>query len=501
LANQQLTFQNFGGFFMLSTLRDKKTMHVILWGLVIAFVATIFIAWGAGSTLQKNSADPNVIAKVGSQDITYADFNRIYQPELDRLYNVQGEAPTSDQLTNLKKHVLDSLIDNTIMSQTAQKLGIVISDEELASILQNEPYFKDQNGKFSKEKYAQVLQANQITAAQFEASERSEMLLQKIRSTLSDAVVYTPDELADYKNLLNRDIKVEYITLNPKDYEKAVVAKDEDLKDFYENHKTEFDRPERVKVRHILLASQASANPLEGDKSEKTLEDYRNQVLSGKATFASLAEKYSADTGSKKQGGDLGWVTRGEMVKEFEDAVFAAKKGEITKPFKTKFGYHIAQVVDVEKEYKSTFSGVRAKVLEQYKKTKANQATLAVASQLSDKVKNKEKIETVAKELGLKETSSLWFSQNQDVTGLKDSKQFSRELVNLYPGDWAGPYPIGGKEYFFQVTDARPGKDSVKDSENSDIGRRFMASRQDIWLKDFLDQQKKTLQIKTFLNS
>jgi peptidyl-prolyl cis-trans isomerase D len=485
---------------MLSTLRDKKTMQVILWGLVIAFVATIFIAWGAGSTLQKNRTDPNVLAKVGNEDITYVDFNKIYQPELDRLYKIQSEAPSSDQLANLKKNVLESLIDNTIMTQTAKKLGVSVSDEELAAALQHEPYFNDQNGKFSKEKYMQVLQANQITAAQFEDSERSEMLLEKIRSILTDGIIYTSDELADYKNLLNRDVKAKYISLNPKDYEKIVDVKENDLKDFYQDHKSEYDHPERLKVRHILLSTQASANPLETDKSEKTLEDYRNQILSGKATFSALAQKYSADTGSRKQGGDLGWVTRGEMVKEFEDAVFATKKGDITKPFKTKFGYHIAQVVDVEKEYKSTFAEVRTKVLDEYEKTKANQKTLAIAGQLSEKVKNKEKIETAAKELNLKETETLWFSQGKDIPGLKDSKQIANQLANLYPGDWAGPLPINGKEYYFQLSDSRESKAAEKDTNNTDIGRRFMANRQDLWLKDYLDQQKRTLEIKTFLN-
>jgi peptidyl-prolyl cis-trans isomerase D len=486
---------------MLSTLRDKKTMKIILWGLVVAFVATIFIAWGAGSTLQKNRMDPNVIAKVGTQEITYADFNKIYQPELDRLYKIQSEAPSSDQLENLKKNVLDSLVDNTIMTQTAKKLGVNISDEELAAALQHEPYFNDDKGKFSKEKYLQVLQANQMTPAQFEDSERSEMLLQKIRSILIDGIIYTSDELADYKNLIDRDIKAKYITLNPKDYEKTVDVKESDLKDFYQDHKSEYDHPERLKVRHILLSAQASsANPLEKDKSEETLENYRNQVLSGKATFSSLAEKYSQDTGSKKQGGDLGWVTRGEMVKEFEDAIFVAKKGEITKPFKTKFGYHIAQIVDIDKEYKSTFAEVRAKVLDEYKKTKANQKTLAIAGQLSEKVKNKENIEAAAKELNLTETETLWFSQGKDIPGLKDSKQVASQLTNLYPGDWAGPLPIGGKEYYFQISDSREGKATGKDTSNTDISRRFMANRQNIWLKDFLDQQKKTLEIKTFLN-
>jgi peptidyl-prolyl cis-trans isomerase D len=484
---------------MLSTLRDKKTMQIVLWLLVVAFVATIFIAWGANSTLLRNNADPNVVAKVGSENITYSDLDKVYQPQLDRLYNTLGEAPSSDQIASLKKHALDSLIENSIMSQTAKKLGISVSDEELAASLQRLSYFKDDNGKFSKDKYLQVLQANQITPSDFEASERSELLYEKVRSSLADSVINTSDELADYKNLLNREIKVQYLSLNPKDYENTLVTNEDDLKDFYENHKTDFDHPERMRVRHILLAAQGSSNPLDTDKSEKTLEDYRNQILSGKATFASLAEKYSQDNGTKKQGGDLGWVTRGEMVKEFEDAVFSAKKGEITKPFKTQYGYHIAQILDVEKEYKSTFTEVRSKVLDEYKKFKANQKTIEVADVLAQKIKDKENLSQAAKELNLKPEETLWFSQGKDIPGIKDSKQYSPELASLYQGDWAGPIPINSKEYFFQLEDARAGKNE-KETVDSGIAQQFAANHQDSWLKNFIDQQKKILNVKTFLN-
>ncbi len=484
---------------MLSTLRDKKTMQIVLWGLVVAFVATIFIAWGAGSTLQKNTTDPNVVAKVGKETITYSELDKIYQPQLDRLYNTLGEAPSADQIASLKKRSLDSLIENSIMSQTAKKLGVSISDEELAASLQRLSYFKDDNGKFSKDKYLQVLQANQITPADFEASERSEMLYEKVRSSLADGVIFTSDELTDYKNMLNREIKVQYLSLNPKDYEKTAEIKENELKDFYENHKTDFDHPERMRVRHILLSAQGTSNPMDTDKAAKTLENYRNQVLSGKATFSALAEKYSQDNGSKKQGGDLGWVTRGEMVKEFEDAVFSAKKGEITKPFKTQYGYHIAQILDVEKEYKSTFSEVRSKVLDEYQKFKANQKTIENANLLAEKIKNKETLSQAAKELSLKSEETPWFSLNNNIPGIKDSKQYSQELASLYPGDWDGPMPINSKEYFFELIDARPGKNETENI-NSTIQQQFAANHQNSWLKNFIEQQKKVLGVKTFLN-
>jgi peptidyl-prolyl cis-trans isomerase D len=246
------------------------------------------------------------------------------------------------------------------------------------------------------------------------------------------------------------------------------------------------------------LADQPSANPLDGNKAEKDLENYRQQILSGKTTFAAVAKEHSLDTGSKKQGGDLGWVTRGQMVKEFEDEVFNTNKGELTKPFKSKFGYHLAQVTDIEKEYKSTFSGVRAKVLTQFKKAKANQKLLDVAGKLAEKIKNKETLSKAANELGLHSSETAWFTQGKEIAGIKDSKNATQELVNLYPGEWAGPFPLGGKEYFFQLTEAKEGPATDKDQS---IGQKFMAGHADDWFKNYLEQEKKTLNIKTYLNS
>src|SRR5258708_3687574 len=92
---------------MMSTLRDKKTMQVVLWFLVVAFVATIFLAWGM-KFQRTNNADPNLLAKIGDDRITDSDLQRVFQPQLDRLYSVRKEPPSSEELTDLKKRVLDN---------------------------------------------------------------------------------------------------------------------------------------------------------------------------------------------------------------------------------------------------------------------------------------------------------------------------------------------------------------------------------------------------------
>jgi len=235
----------------------------------------------------------------------------------------------------------------------------------------------------------------------------------------------------------------------------------------------------------------------------KTLNGYRQQILSGKATFEQLARQYSQDPGSKNQGGELGWATRGTMVKEFEDEIFdKLKKGEISQPFKTQFGYHLVQLEDYERSYTSTFQGVRAKVLDQYREQKASEQVSALAQQLAIKLQQKESMAKAASELKLKVENTPWFTQNAGLPGVKDSSELTQSLADLYVGEWKGPLTLGDNHYFFQITQA---KDQALSPEGLNKARpialaRLVGEKQDQWLKAFLDDQRKKLKVKTYLN-
>ena len=104
---------------MMRQLRDKKTMQVILWLVVVFFVGTIFLAWGM-KFKGPASRDPNLLAKVGEENISYAQFNKVYQPALDRLYGSRNETPSEEETKTLKGEVLDRLVEDAILRLEAQ---------------------------------------------------------------------------------------------------------------------------------------------------------------------------------------------------------------------------------------------------------------------------------------------------------------------------------------------------------------------------------------------
>lgn len=107
---------------------------------------------------------------------------------------------------------------------------------------------------------------------------------------------------------------------------------DEKVKQWYGEHLVQFSRPQ-VKARHILVKDKAEAEALLAQAK-------------GGADFAALAKEKSADAGSAKEGGDLGWFEKNRMVPEFAEAAFAGNKGDIVGPIQTKFGWHVIQIED-----------------------------------------------------------------------------------------------------------------------------------------------------------
>jgi peptidyl-prolyl cis-trans isomerase D len=488
---------------MMRTLRDKKTMHIVLWILIFAFVVGfVFIA--VGTKYQGlNQTDPNVVAKVGKEKITFDELNQIYEPAVNRLYSSSGQTPSQEEITELRQEVLDQLINTSILNQTADQLRITVSTEEVAAVIQRQPYFLGNDGKFDKNRYFQILQQNQITPEIYEQSERQQILTQKITSVLSDAVVYSPAEVDHYADLLNRDLKADYLSFNVKSYEKSITPDEDELKSYYESNKSQFDHPERSKARHILMTVKAGATAQEEAAIQKTMSDLREKILSGKITFEAAAKKYSQDPGSAPQGGELGWATRGTMVKEFEDQIFdKLKKGQISEPFKTQFGYHIVQLEDYEKSYTSTFEGVRSKALDQYRNEKAQEEISALAQQVAIKLQQNESLAKAAGDLKLKTQTTAWFTAGAGIPGLKNSESISQTLGSLYVGEWRGPLDLGDDHCFFQMTQTqdRPLSDAQKQKHLAQAQEQLTAAKQDQWVKAFLDDQRKKLKVKTFLN-
>lgn len=154
--------------------------------------------------------------------------------------------------------------------------------------------------------------------------------------------------------------RIEYVVMGllAQEYSKDVIAKaskttDAEVKKYYESHKAQFTTPAMVAAKHILVKMNAPVKPEEEKAALAKIEGVKKE-LDGGANFEKAAEKYSDDPGSKSKGGDLGLFSKERMAPEFAQAAFALKKGEVSNPVKTVYGYHIIKVYDIKPESTST---------------------------------------------------------------------------------------------------------------------------------------------------
>jgi peptidyl-prolyl cis-trans isomerase C len=170
----------------------------------------------------------------------------------------------------------------------------------------------------------------------------------------------------------------------------APVATDAQVSKFYTDNPDKFMRPEGVHAAHILLRTNPKNTPAEKAEIKKRLEGILAEIKSKTITFADAAAKYSQDPSNAKKGGDLGFFARGQMVKPFEDAAFAAKPGDISPVVETPFGYHLIQVIGTQPAGKESLEEAKSSIA-QYLNQLAQQTA---ARKYADDLKAKAKVET-----------------------------------------------------------------------------------------------------------
>jgi len=414
---------------MIRTLQNAgPTLKIVLGALLViicASMAITLIPGGIGSSLGFGGPSQGVLATVGDEQVTVAEVQRVAHQMIQRQFP-RGGPQVSMLLPMFTGQAAQQLIEEKLLVAEARHLGIHTNDAELRDDLQHGPlgatFFPD--GKFvGQEEYADFIQRNNMTIDQFETLEKEYILIRKLQALVS-ASAFVPDsevhdeferrntkikfeyavitqaeilkglhpaedELkafyernkASYTNSIPEKRQIKYVVIDSAKVAAAMNVSQEDLQSYYDQHRDEYRVPEQVKVRHILIKTPL---PEPGQKEdEKAVAEARakaadilKQIKAG-GDFAKLAEKYSDDPGSAKDGGELGWIGRGRTVPEFEKVAFALPKGEISDLVKSSYGFHIIQVEDNQDAHLKSFAEVKNEITEKVKQQKIEHATEA----------------------------------------------------------------------------------------------------------------------------
>ncbi len=271
----------------------------------------------------ENVGSGKEVASVNGTPISKTAFTRQMNIARQQFLR-QGMIPDEEQTKRMQLQVLEDLISNELLYQESQKYRYTVKKGEI------EKQFSEVRSQFPDE-------------AQFKNA--------------MDAMNYTESSLKDD---LERMLAVDKF-INEELVQKTTVTEGETL-EYYEKNPDYFTQPEQVRASHILIALNEQDSAEKREAALEKITEVQAKLKSGE-DFASLAEKYSEGP-SSKQGGDLGFFQKGQMVKAFEDTAFALKPGKLSDVVETSFGYHLIIVTDRKEELTVPYDSVKEKILQ-----------------------------------------------------------------------------------------------------------------------------------------
>ena len=466
---------------------DFMRRHAQSWMIKVALgaVVVVFIFWGIWNPREGRERD---LVKIGDQTITITEARNYYQNLRERFHAIYGERFTEEMAKKLglKERAVKDLINKVLLLQEAERLGLTVLPEELQTSIQNHSAFQ-KDGVFDKATYLRALQRVRMTPKEFEASQKQMLLITKVQSlivssakisdreileayksifekvnlevfslSLSDIkeISLPPDEVKTYFSKHREEFKIpanakaRYLLFDPKDYSKQVQVTSAEMENFYQNNREKFGQPKRVKVRHILIKSDPKDTEAAASARKKA-ESIREEAAKGQ-DFTQLAKQYSEDPGTKDRGGDLGYITRGQVVPEFEEAAFSLKSGGISNVIETPYGFHILKADEIQEARTEPLEKVREQIQALLRNRKARELAHDEADQAFAAASKEKKLDGFAteKSLTIKETGLFSAGDKSDLDPkLKDS------ALSLSKGDISPVLRLGEFFVVLQVTE------------------------------------------------
>lgn len=407
--------------------------------LLIGFISLSFVLWGVSSYF--TGRQENAVAKVGARTITADEFSRFYQRQYLQIQSLYGDAfrPEMIDEVQLKQKVLDAMVADAALRQHMIQNQMIISNPQLAEAISQLPIFQ-QEGKFSSELYQQWLKTRGYSSAAFESELRGSMLTEQMRMAVRNSTLLTRTDLQEIVRLTDQQRDVAVITVPLSGLTSQVTPSDDELDEFYAKNSQEFQIPERVRVNYVLIRRDALAAQLQPDeallrqryaaddkrfgtperrhvrhillKDEAATQALANRLGETPKKFPDLARELSQDSGSAAKGGDLGWVEPGMLPAPLDQAVYAAKMGEVAGPIESSEGYHWILVDAIEAGKREPFEAVRGKLAEEYRNEQlAERWNALVESIETASFENASSLQTVADLANLPVQTTNWFSR------------------------------------------------------------------------------------------
>lgn len=402
--------------------KRKRILMIIL----IVFIVPPFAFWGIES-YQRSFSVGNDVANVDGQKISERELSEQVRQQQDRMRALLGtnfDAAAFDS-PEIRGRILSNMIDQRLLLKQALRGNLAVTNEQLRSVIASTPAFQEGN-RFSRERYQETLNREGYTPVTFEASLRRDLILQQYTGAISDTGMASNSvaknlataraekrEVSEYtvsaeqfaskikideqairayydanrsRFLVPEQVKVEYVVFGSEAIQAQETVGDDEIKSWYESHIDQYQQMEERRASHILISVKSGANDAEKAKAREKAQSLLDQVTKSPAVFGELAKKNSDDPGSAAKGGDLGYFSRGMMVRAFEDAAFRLGVNETSGLVESEFGFHVIRVTDIKAATIRSLQEVRGDIGRELKKQRAGRKFAEAAEVFSNLV-------------------------------------------------------------------------------------------------------------------
>ena len=485
--------------------QDNKAIKILFWLIIVAscVAMVIFLVPGIFAGEGSTSDTYAVVHSSGGLGRVFGSTSNITTPEVQQIAQrmLQQQHLPDQLLPYLLPRAGQALIQREVLVQEANRLGYAVSDADLTHYLQSGPFGQAlfPNGQFvGQDRYADFVQNYfQTSIHDFEEQVKKEIEIDRLEAAVTGGISVSDQQVQDTYRQQGTKIKFDYAVLNSDDLSKQInpteaelqkfftenaarykdavpemrtltyiafnrdqapggepKVTDQEVADYYQAHQKDYQVPEEVKVRHILIKVPENADAKTDQAAKQKAEDLLKQIKAG-ADFATLAKKYSDDPGSKAQGGELGFIQRGVTVPAFEKAAFALQPGEISGVVKTQFGYHIIKAEAKQAAHTKSLGEVKGEILATLTREKEDQQMAAFAQQLATEAA-KTGLPATAQAHHLQVATTGDLQQNAVVPGLADSSKMLTLAFSAKQGAAPQVASTGDGFAVFQVTAIQP---------------------------------------------
>ncbi|MBZ5536113.1 MAG: peptidyl-prolyl cis-trans isomerase [Acidobacteriia bacterium] len=452
---------------MLDLFRKQKTAMKWILGFITGIMALgMVVFFIPAPTAVSDASSSATIAQVGKTEVSTGDFVATFRRFL-KSSNYPNDIEFLKKV-GVPRQLLDQLITQKLLIQEAKTFGLDASDRELKERILSYPLFQQMGGGVNMQVYSRVIQQSGMSVEEFEASERDQILIEKLRHLITDSILVTPEEVAQSYRNNNEKVTLDYVLFDPVEIEKSAPVDEAGLKKYYEANKQKFMTSEqrrskyilvnmakiranlkitdadlrqyydqnriryfindRTRVNHILL-STTGKSPEEVEKVRQRALEVLAKARAG-ADFVQLAKEYSEDPGTKASGGALGWVDESTpFVPEFKQVALSLGVGAVSDLVTTRFGFHIIKAMEHQGAHTMSFEEAKEQIRPTLMAQKADREGSALADQIYAAASSKPTdLDAIAKQFGAEIYETPLFAVGDTVPEVGSNPDFEKRV-------------------------------------------------------------------------